>query len=89
MPRLSSQAREKSFRTLSLSLLHIVASCAFVCTEYFFGEDYFVLLGHCAAQLLLQISFFVGQRHRGTWGETHAEERYNFISTIRFLKTSK
>ena len=57
MPRLSSQAREKSFRTLSL--LHIVASCAFVCTEYFFEEDYFVLLGHCAAQLLLQISEIV------------------------------
>ena len=50
-------SQREEFRTLSL--LHIAASRAFVCTEYFFEEDYFVLLGHCAAQLLLQISEIV------------------------------
>ena len=58
MPRLSSQAREKSFRTLSL--LHIAASCAFVCTNYFLNR--ILLYGFsaaCAAQLLLQISEIV------------------------------
>ena len=48
MPRLSSQAREKSFRTLSL--LHIAASCAFVLN--IFEQSSFVRLSAaCTAQI--------------------------------------
>ena len=83
MRRLSSQARERLLGlSFAVQAVHVYQMFSFV--------QLFCLCLHT-----LQISgptsissFFVGQRRqRGTWDETHAEERYNSISTIRVLKT--
>ena len=59
MPRLSSQAREKSFRTLSL--LHIAASCAFVLN--IFEQNSFVRF-RCCSTCAAQISELVLLAHK-------------------------
>ena len=86
MRRLSSQARERILGlSFAVQAVHVYQMFSFV--------QLFCVCLHTLLQISAPTSissFFVGQRRqRGTWDETHAEERYNLISTIRFLKTSK
>ena len=83
----ASVITSKQERILGLSILHC-ASCAFglnvsVCTAFLLlaQYNYFCYKLVDSSQEAFQ-AFFVRQRQRGTWDETHAEERYNFISTI-------